>query len=292
MKRNRRLLATVACASALLVLSAASGFAQGSPWIAEPRTGSITVTYGHQAATEFYRADVKGPTPGDGANLSQTTGWLDVNYAITDAIAVDLRSGLGRSHIPGPVGPTPQESFSGLVDTNVSVTWRVVDELVTQGAPSVAVRAGVIAAGGYETGHINSLGDGGNGFEGSVLVGKFGDRFGASGEVGYRARSNDIPSDTFINLAGFFPVNDRITIAADYRMVNGSDSGLDIGGPGFAPDRFPELQEDAQLLGGRVLATVSDAISVSGFFGQVIGGRNTAASRVIGLGVTYSFITN
>ena len=211
--------------------------------------------------------------------------------ALPDAIAVDLRSGLGRSHIPGPVGPTPQESFSGLVDTSVSVTWRVVDELVTGGAPSVAIRAGVIAAGGYETGHINSLGDGGNGFEGSVVVGKFGDRFGASGEVGYRARSNDIPSDTFINLAGFFPVNDRITIAADYRMVNGSDSGLDIGGPGFSPDRFPELQEDAQLLGARVLASVNDSISVSGFFGQIVGGRNTAASRVIGLGVTYSFIT-
>lgn len=292
MQRNGPFVGTAALAAAFVLLAAASGFAQGSPWIAEPRTGSITITYGHQAATEFYRADVKGPTPGDGANLSQTTGWLDVNYAITDAIAVDLRSGLGRSHIPGPVGPTPEESFSGLVDTNVSVTWRVVDELVTQNAPSVAIRAGVIAAGGYETGYINSLGDGGNGFEGSVLVGRFGDRFGASGEVGYRARGNDIPSDTFINLAGFVPVNDRITLAADYRMVNGSDSGLDIGGPGFSPDRFPELQEDARLLGARLLATLNDTISVSGFFGQIIGGRNTAASRVIGLSVTYGFLVD
>ena len=291
MKRLRFLWAAV-LAAALLILPAASVFAQGSPWIAEPRTGSITVSYGHQAATEFYRADVKGPTPGDGANLSQTTGWIDVNYAITDAIAVDLRSGLGRSHIPGPVGPTPEESFSGLVDTNISLTWRVVDELVMDGAPSVAIRAGVIAAGGYDTGYINSLGDGGNGFETSVLVGKFGDRFGVSGEIGYRARSNNVPSDTFINLAGFFPVNDRITVAADYRMVNGSDSGLDIGGPGFSPDRFPELQEDAQLLGGRVLAAINDSISVSGFYGQIIGGRNTAASGIVGLGVTYSFITN
>ena len=291
MKRLRFLWAAV-LAAALLILPAASVFAQGSPWIAEPRTGSITVSYGHQAATEFYRADVKGPTPGDGANLSQTTGWIDVNYAITDAIAVDLRSGLGRSHIPGPVGPTPEESFSGLVDTNISLTWRVVDELVMDGAPSVAIRAGVIAAGGYDTGYINSLGDGGNGFETSVLVGKFGDRFGVSGEIGYRARSNNVPSDTFVNLAGFFPVNDRITVAADYRMVNGSDSGLDIGGPGFSPDRFPELQEDAQLLGGRVLAAINDSISVSGFYGQIIGGRNTAASGILGLGVTYSFITN
>ena len=291
MKRLRFLWAA-ALAAALLILPAASAFAQGSPWIAEPRTGSITVSYGHQAATEFYRADVKGPTPGDGANLSQTTGWIDVNYAITDAIAVDLRSGLGRSHIPGPVGPTPEESFSGLVDTNISLTWRVVDELVMDGAPSVAIRAGVIAAGGYDTGYINSLGDGGNGFETSVLVGKFGDRFGVSGEIGYRARSNNVPSDTFVNLAGFFPVNDRITVAADYRMVNGSDSGLDIGGPGFSPDRFPELQEDAQLLGGRVLAAINDSISVSGFYGQIIGGRNTAASGILGVGITYSFIGN
>ena len=292
MRRNRRFLYWAALAAASLFLSAASAFAQGSPWIAEPRTGSITISYGHQAATEFYRADVKGPTPGDGANLSQTTGWIDVNYAITDAIAVDLRSGLGRSHIPGPVGPTPEESFSGLVDTNISLTWRVVDELVMDGAPSVAIRAGVIAAGGYDTGYINSLGDGGNGFETSVLVGKFGDRFGVSGEIGYRARSNNVPSDTFVNLAGFFPVNDRITVAADYRMVNGSDSGLDIGGPGFSPDRFPELQEDAQLLGGRVLAAINDSISVSGFYGQIIGGRNTAASGILGLGITYSFVTN
>ncbi len=292
MRTNRRFLQSAALGAALLLTTAASGFAQGSPWIAEPRSGSVTITYGHQAATEFWRADNKGPTPGNGAELSQTTGWLDFNYALTDAVAVDVRSGFGRSHIPGPVGPTPQESFSGLVDTNVALTWRVVDELVTNGAPSVAIRAGVIAAGGYETGHINSLGDGGNGAEASVIVGRFADRLGVSGEVGYRVRSANIPTDTFVNLAAFLALTDRISVAADYRMVNGDDSGLDIGGPGFALDRFPELQEDAQLVGGRVLATLNDAFSLSGFYGQVIGGRNTAASSVIGVGVTYSFITN
>ena len=89
MKLPLRFLPRAAFAAVVLPLAASSAFAQGSPWIAEPRTGSITITYGHQAATEFYRADVKGPTPGDGANLSQTTGWIDANYAITDAIAVD-----------------------------------------------------------------------------------------------------------------------------------------------------------------------------------------------------------
>lgn len=291
MNGNHRFLSTAALAAAVLVVCAASGFSQGSPWIAEPRTGSVTITYGYQAATEYYRMEIR-PTPGNGATLSQMTGWIDVNYAITDALAVDVRSGLGRSHIPGPVGPTPQESFSGLVDTNVSLTLRVVDELVTGGAPSVAVRVGAIAAGNYETGYINSLGDGGNGVEGSLIVGKFGERLGISGEVGYRIRSDNIPSDVFGNLSAYLPVGERITLAADYRMVNGSSSGLDIGGPGFSADRFPEVQEDIQLVGGRVMATVSDAITLSGFFGQVVAGRNTAASRAMGLSVTYSFVRN
>ena len=67
MKGQLRFLPRAAFAAVVLPLAASSAFAQGSPWIAEPRTGSITISYGHQAATEFYRADVKGPTPGDGS---------------------------------------------------------------------------------------------------------------------------------------------------------------------------------------------------------------------------------
>ena len=208
-----------------------------------------------------------------------------------DAVAVDLNTGLARSFIPGAVGPTGSESFSGLVDTTVGVACRVVDELVSN-APSVAVRAAVIAAGSYETGHINSLGDGGNGFETSVLVGKFGTRVGFSAETGYRYRTEDIPSDIFANLSPFFPITDRLTFGADWRIVNGNASGLDIGGPGFSPDRFPEVQEHAQILGGRILAAVSDTVSLNGFYGQIVAGRNTAASRVFGVGFTYSFVVD
>ena len=158
-----------------------------------------------------------------------------------DAVAVDLNTGLARSFIPGAVGPTSSESFSGLVDTTVGVACRVVDELVSN-APSVAVRAAVIAAGSYETGHINSLGDGGNGFGTSVLVGKFGTRVGFSAEAGYRYRTEDIPSDIFANLSAFFPITDRLTCGADWRIVNGNASGLDIGGPGFLPTGSPKFR--------------------------------------------------
>lgn len=290
-----------------LCASVPAALAQGTPWLAEPGTGTVNVSYVNQNATEFFRqtTKVKGPLEATGANLAQNTTWFGVNYAINDAVALDVQSGWARSLVAGGVGPSGgQESYSGLFDSNFAVTWRIVDELVSN-APSVAVRVGAIVAGGYDTGYINSLGDGGNGVETSLIVGKFGSAAGASAEIGYRNRTStevnrnavggaaggekvDIPSDVFLNLALFVPAGDRFTIGADYRMVNAL-SGIDIGGTGFSPSRFPALQEDVHIVGGRAIANVTEAVSVSGFFGQVVAGRNTAVSRIIGFGVSFAF---
>ena len=307
MHRNRRsLVAAVACTVVLSCLSVQPAFAQGTPWIAEPGTGSVSLSFVNQKAGEFFRADTitKGPLEATGASLSQNTLWFGVNYAVTDAVAFDIQSGFARSFLPGAVGPAGgRESYSGLGDTNIGVTWRFVDELVSD-APSVALRAAIIAAGSYDHGYINSIGDGGNGFETSLIIGKFGSRAGFSGEIGYRFRSSilanseavgganrstiDIPSDMFLNLSAFIPANDAITIGVDYRLVNAL-SGIDIGGEGFSPSRFPGLQEDAQIVGGRLLANVTDTVSVNAFVGRVVAGRNTAKSRVFGVGATFAF---
>ena len=300
----RSLITTVACLALLVCLQVRPASAQGTPWIAEPETGSVSVTFANQRATEFFRADTatKGPLGATDAHLSQSTLWFGVNYAFTDAVALDIQSAWARSFLPGPVGPTPEESFSGLGDSNIAVTWRVVDEYVSN-APSVAIRGALIAAGSYETGYINSLGDGGHGFEGSVIAGKFWRHAGFSTELGYRFRGStdinemavgdttgevDIPADVFFNLSAFIPVNDVLTLGADYRLVNAT-GGIDIGGPGFSPSRFPELEEDAHIVGGRLLANITDAISLNVFAGQVVAGRNTAKSRLIGVGATFAF---
>ena len=56
------------------------------------------------------------------------------------------------------------------------------------------LRAAVIIDGGYTTGYINSLGDGGNGAQASLLAGKFlNDWFALFGEFAYRTRNNNIP---------------------------------------------------------------------------------------------------
>ena len=309
MSRVRRSsVAAFALSGLTACLSSAPTLAQGTAWIAEPGTGSISVSYVNQNAHEFYRETTatKGPLEATGANLAQNTVWIGFNYALHDAVALDVQTAWARSFVAGAAGPAGgQESYSGLFDSNIAVTWRVVDELVSN-APSVAFRVGAIIAGGYDTGYINSLGDGGSGVETSLIIGKFWDAVGVSAEFGYRHRGStevnpeavgpsaaagetvDIPADTFFNLWLFVPVGGRVTLGVDYRMVNAL-SGIDIGGAGFSPSRFPGLQEDAQILGGRVLADMTDTIGMSAFFGQVVAGRNTAKSRIFGLGVNIGF---
>ena len=309
MRNPRCSLLTVLAGSALLsALPVQPASAQGTPWIAEPGTGSVNLTYANQNATEFYRFVEdqlqKVPGPLADSHLAQTTMWFGVNYALTDAVALDVQSAWASSSLPGAAGPSGgEEGYSGLFDSNVAVTWRFVDELVSD-APSVALRVGAIVAGGYDTGYINSLGDGGNAIETSLIIGKFGSAAGFSGEIGYRARTStevnpnavgamagdqvDIPNDMFVNLGLFIPAGEVVTIGVDYRMVNAL-SGIDIGGEGFSPSRFPGLHEDGHIVGARLIASVTDLVSLNGFFGQVVKGRNIAASRIFGFGVSFGF---
>ncbi len=305
---NRYFVAVLASSILMTCLAVRPALAQGSAWIGEPGTGTFSFSYVNQNAHEFYRetTTTKGPLEATGANLAQNTMWIGFNYALHDAVAVDVQTAWAKSFVEGAVGPAGgQESYSGLFDTNVALTWRVVDELISD-APSVAVRVGAIIAGGYDTGYINSLGDGGNGIETSLVVGKFWDALGLSAEVGYRNRAStevnpdavggagaagetvDIPADMFVNMFLFVPLGSRVTLGADYRIVNGL-SGIDIGGEGFSPSRFPGLQEDAQMVGGRLLADLTGTVGLSAFFGQVVGGRNTAKSRIFGLGLSVGF---
>ena len=283
-----------------------TALSQGTPWIAEPRTGSITVSSYGQTAIEFYRGTEteKGPLEAIGAHLSQNTVWFHANYALSDAIAVDLQMAWAESVVDGAVGPSGgQERHNGLYDTNLSVTWRFLDELVSN-TPSVAARVGATIPGMYDTGYINSIGDGGSGIEGSLILGKFWSVAGVSAEIGYRHRGStmvnadavgaaqgedvDIPSEIFMNFWLFVPIREWARVGASYRIVDAT-SGLDIGGAGFSPSRFPGLEEDSQLLGLQVLGPNLfgfDNVSVNFFSGWIVGGRNTAKSNVNGMSLT------
>lgn len=277
-------------ASAVALWPAMCAFADGSAWLNEPGSGYASVSVVSQVADEYYRGKVKRPTP-RGADLGQNTVWLTANYSFGDSWAVDAQVGWARSEfVVGPMIPTPMENFSGIVDSSIGLTWRINDELASD-FPSVALRAGAIIAGNYDTGYINSLGDGGNGYEFSIIVGKFiNNRVGLSAEFGYRSREANIPDETFTNLTGVWLLGDKLSLGLDYRQVD-ARSGLDIGGEGFDPTRFPEVEEDSEIIGGRLYYNASESLGFAIFHATVVGGRNAPASAVYGATISYSFST-
>ena len=284
----------------LAVLCAPLAGAEGAAWLPEPGTGDVSVSFVHQNADEFWHCDpaatgcpnggtTKTPTPGGGEELRQNTLWLNASYGISDSVALDAQLGWAKSAYPGP-GPKDMgaDSLTGIADFNVGLRWRIADEIISDW-PTVTLRVGAILAGNYDTGYINSLGDGGNGVEASVIVGKFfAERAGFSAEVGLRNRSNGIPAETFVNLSGLVTVSDALMLALEYRRVNAEDS-IDIGGPGFSPMRFPEVEEDISVLAGRAFFNLTDSTSASVFYGTTVDGRNTAASGIFGATLSYAF---
>ena len=282
---RRSFIATLTC---LVGLPSPLAIAQGSAWLPEPQTGYVSLSYVHQTADRFYRGTAKRPTPADGEDLSQGTAWLSVDYALADSWAVDLQAGWAKSDFTtGPGIPTPEKSFDGFTDVTIGVTWRIVDEAVSD-LPSIAVRGAAIVAGDYDTGYINSLGDGGDGFEVSAIFAKFlNDRFSLSAEIGYQDRNAGIPSIVFANLSGLLLISENLTLGLDYGAVNAT-AGLDIGEPGFSPNRFPELEEDSETLTARLYYSFGN-IGANLFYGKVIDGRNTAASDIVGATISYFF---
>ena len=235
-----------------------------------------------------------------GANLGQHTVWLNGMYGLSDAVAIDFRVGAARSYfgattpMGAPIPPTGgRDNYSGVTDTNIGVTWRIADELVNPSMPSIALRGGAIIEGSYAAGYINSIGDGASGLEVSALAGKYlADRFAVSGEVGYRVRDEDVPSDLFFNVSGGVLL-DNIGLGVNYKLVD-AQSGIQIGGPRIrcrSGRVFPRLEEDIQFLSGTVSLNVSDQTNLAVTYGEVIDGRNTSKSKVFSVTMGYLFDT-
>ena len=280
----------IALVAAAIMATGSPAFADGSPWLPDPETGTINISYVSQNATEFYHPN-KDPLKGE---LIQETLWVAGTYGLSDEFALDFRFGGARSKYhccPSPDIPVGKARFIGVTDTNVGIVYRVVDELMSPSLPSIALRAGGIIAGDYETGYANAIGDGGNGLELSAIVGKFfANRVALSGEFGYRDRDNNIPSDFFMNLSGGVLITNAVGLSINYKLVDAL-SGLDIGEAPFSRHRFPQVEENIQFLGGTATFNVTDTTNVGVSYGEVLDGRNTAKSKVWSVSLGYAFDT-
>ncbi len=267
----------------LLFSTPVAVMAEGSPWLINPGDTQVQVTSVEQDADEFWAGDNKNKTPGNG-DVSLSTIFVSVNHGISENLALDLRTGYAESDTA--VAPSEKD----FTDTTVGLTWRLYDEFLGSGnAPSVALRVAATIGGDYETNTISAIGDGANGVEASLIFGKvIGDRFAVAGDIGYRYRDGDVENEILFNVNGTYFITPYLSATLAYHWVD-SQGDLDIGGPGFTPERFDEVEEDIESVEISLSYILTSSISLNLGYGAVIDGRNTPKSDVVTAGIGFAF---
>ena len=256
-------------------------YADVSPWLPTPESLTLTLSYVEQTADEFYfgREEMALPT-----DLDLSTTALNIVYGLTDSIALDATIGYAESDFS-----VVDNQLSGLTDSKLGFTWQLNNEFANDRLPSLALRLGIIIDGDYETGTINAIGDGGSGAELGFAVGKVINTYVAlSADLGYRDRSEGVPEEVFYGASVYVTPIANLTTFVSYRVDDSLD-GLQIGGPGFTPDRFPEVEEDKQYVQLGIQYNLTDSFGAGLSAAQVVDGRNTSTSDVYGINLSYRF---
>lgn len=259
----------------------------GSPWLPIPGELALTLNYSQQSGDEAYIADQKVPiraiTGGASSEYERSTTSVLLSYGISDNLALDAIIGYGDVDAGA-------DSDNGIVDTTIGLSWRLVDEFVQPSAPTVTLHGTYILKGNYDGGRLAALGNDENGYELALLLGKqLTDTVAVSAEVGYQDRSGDIPNARFYSVGASYQIADKWSTSLTYTNKDYSGN-LDIGGPGFDPSRFQEVNAERELvkLGLSYAFAYNQGVAVT--LGQVIDGRNTVIDdEVFGVSYTYAF---
>jgi hypothetical protein len=255
-----------------------------SPYTPVAGGGEAEISWTRQSADSFNPGNATAPLPVD---LNQTTIALDASYGITDRLAIDLRVGYATSEFAVDPVLAPQGGLEDLTDIMIGARYKIIDEV--DGGPFTAtLGVAAIIDGGYTTGAITAVGDGGSGGQIALAFGKQLGPVSYSSSIGYRTRSNNVPDEIFGSSRLSVSFADRFSVFGGLAFTD-STSGIDVGGPGFSPARFPEVEEDYKLwnVGGAVSFT--DNLSLNATYGQKFDGKNTAKSNFFRVGLGFSF---
>ncbi len=98
--------------------------------------------------------------------------------------------------------------------------------------------------------------------------------------------AGDVPEATFYNVTANFNPSTKLGLSLGYsNKAYGGD--LDIGGPGFTPDRFQEVNEERELIKFNLGYAFAPNQGVAFTYGTLVDGRNTVADDDI-LALTYT----
>lgn len=255
-----------------------------SPWT--PSIGAFEgeVAYTTQDAKRFTVGKAKNPLP---AELTLETISASGSYGLTERFAIDVAFGYGKSDFIVAPGLAPNGGLDGLSDVTIGGRYKFLDQI--DGAPvTLTVAAAAIIAGDYDTGALPAIGDGGSGGQVSGAIGWQNGPVSVNGSVGFRTRGNKVPDETFGGINANVAFADRFSVNAGFGFVD-SDGKLDVGGPGFTPARFPELQEDYRFWSVGASAALVGNTSINLSYGRKFDGRNTALSNFTRLGFGFAF---
>jgi hypothetical protein len=276
-----------------LITLAAPLFASNA-YLPSPQTGNLHPIVSVQWARDFWFDDNPATLPG---NLTQTTVGVDAEYGIAPGFALDLAVGVSTVNYQG--GPLAgivltkdnQNVRRGLTDTRFGLFWRIVDEFasVNEATPTLTLRAGGIIAGNYDTGFLNAVSDGADGYEIGLKFGKLflGANAGLYGDLTYRWLSSSTPDEWEASL-GVFKTHGPFTYSAGLREKQ-SVGGIDILGPGFSLDRFTDVREKNRTAEIGLTWNWRPTSSLSIGYARTLDGENTPKKNVIVMAMGWTF---
>jgi hypothetical protein len=274
-----RLTALAAC-----VLLPGLSFA-GGPWLPEPGGVDFTASYVTQSTDEFFLGKDEARLP---EALDQDTFGISFSYGISDRLALDIASGWSRSEFIVAPPLSSDAELDGITDTRVRLRYVALDEF-KNGGVTLTFSAAALIEGDYDVGALNAIGDGASGLEGSLSLGRFfSSGLWVAGEVGYRYQNHDVPNEWFGSADLGYTITPRLIARVGYALVNAVD-GIQIGGPGFTPARFPEVEEDYRVFSAGVGFSFTDSFSLSIDYGNQHDGRNTVKTDIWALNATFDW---
>lgn len=254
-----------------------SGFSQGKGKLA------VALSTTRESYDEFYFGDMKTP-------LSKT----NLDKIVTQSINFYTAYGLSNKtdlilNIPyiftkgHQVTDNKEVSEKHFQDAMIGVQSKFYQKENSAGAFSVT--GGVTLStplSKYLTNVIYAIGNRATQFTPSALLQyKFANGIFINGQGGYSLKSNKVPnavvSAAKIGYAGK-------VYAEAYISNQTSTGGIDIGGPGFTPERFPETKVNTTNIGASIYYA---GITLGG--GKRIAGRNAGLPSYYTVGLAYSF---
>ncbi len=280
---NKHILAVAILAMPLAALAEGD-----SPWL--PIPGQVTLGIGHteQSGDSAYigstQLPVSGITGGGASKYKRSSTQFRVGYGFSDSVSVDATVGFARVKVGGA------DRDSGLADSVLGVSWRVLDEFERPGVPTLTLRGAAIINGSYDGERLGSLGKDANGIEAAVILGKqITPALSLWGELGFQDRSNSVPNATFFEVNGRYRLTPQWSGTLGYSNKKYSGD-LDIGGPGFSPSRFQEVREERSLVKLGVGYAFAQNQGVALNLAKVTRGRNTVKDdTIVGLSYSYAF---